>query len=97
MKAFLYRLLTSITMVYLLIPAPVSAGGKKAKPLVHVADTRVLSGTYLYFANMYNENLLLFGIWTVVVLTALGSGIGFLMDIIMSKIGLDLRSRELRE
>ena len=97
MRAFIYRLFAFMTMVYLLVPAPVWAGGKKTRQLVHVADTRDLSGIYLYFANMYNENLLMFGIWTVVIITALGSGFGLLMDLIMSRTGLDLRSRELHE
>ena len=97
MKVFIYRVFAFMTMVYLLVPEPVWAGGKKAKQLVHVADTRVLSGIYLYFANMYNENLFMFGIWTVVILTALGSGFGLLMDLIMSRTGLNLTSRELHE
>lgn len=86
-----------MTTVYLLAPVPVWAGGRNAKPLVHVCDTRTLSGIYLYFGNLYNENLLMFGIWTVVILTALGSGFGLVMDFIMSRTGLDLTSRELRE
>ena len=97
MRALFYRVFPFLTMVFLLIPEPVWAAGKKAKLLVHVADTRALSGVLLYFANMYNENLLMFGIWTVVVITALGSGLGFGMDVIMSRTGLDLTSRELRE
>ena len=97
MKVFIYRVFAFMTAVYLLVPEPVWAGGKKAKQLVHVADTRVLSGIYLYFGNMYNENLFMFGIWTVVILTALGSGFGFLMDLIMSRTGLNLTSRELHE
>ncbi len=97
MKTFSYRLFAFMTTVYLLAPAPVWAGGNKAKPLVHVCDTRTLSGIYLYFGNLYNENLLMFGIWTVVILTALGSGFGLVMDFIMSRTGLDLTSRELRE
>lgn len=96
MKALFYRVFPFLTMVFLLIPEPVWAG-KKAKLLVHVADTRALSGVFLYFANMYNENLVMFGIWTVVVVTALGSGLGFFMDFWMSRTGLDLTSRKLEE
>ena len=96
MRALFYRVFAFLTMVFLLIPEPVWAA-KKAKLLVHVADTRNLSGVLLYFANMYNENLLMFGIWTVVVITALGSALGFGMDVIMSRTGLDLTSRKLRE
>ena len=97
MRAFFYRLFAFMTMVYLLIPATVWAAGDKAALLVHVCDTRTLSGIYLYFGNMYNENLLMFGIWTVVILTALGSGFGFMMDVIMARTGLDLTSRKLHE
>ena len=97
MRSFYYRLLAFVAMIYLMVPAPVWAGGGKAKALVHVADTRVLSGVFLYFANLYNENLLMFGVWTVVVITALGSALGFFMDLIMARTGLDLTSRELRE
>ena len=96
MRALFYRVFTFLTMVFLLIPEPVWAG-KKAKLLVHVADTRNLSGVYFYFANMYNTNLVMFGIWTVVVITALGSGLGFLMDFLMMRTGLDLTTRELKE
>lgn len=97
MKAFFYRLFAFMSVVYLLVPDLVWAGGPKAEMLVHVADTRLCSGVFLYFSNMYNENILMFAIWTVVVLTALGSGFGFAMDIIMARTGLDLTSRELHE
>jgi hypothetical protein len=97
MKTFRYRLFAFMTLVCLMIPVAVWAGGGKAEALIHVADTRMLSGVYLYFANLYNENLIMFGVWTVVVITALGSGLGFFMDMLMSHTGLDLTSREIRE
>ncbi len=97
MKAFFYRLFAFVSVVYLLVPETVWAGGPKAKLLVHVCDTRGLSGVLLYFGNMYNENLLMFGIWTVVVITAMGSALGFGMDFLMARTGLDLTSRELHE
>lgn len=96
MRAFFYRAFAFLTMAYLLIPEPVWAA-EKGKLLVHVCDTRGLAGIYLYFGNMYNTNLLMFGIWTVVVLTAMGSALGFGMDVLMSRTGLDLTSRELEE
>lgn len=97
MKTFRCRLFFFMTLACLMIPAVVWAGGGKAEALIHVADTRMLSGVLLYFANLYNENLVMFGVWTVVVITALGSGLGFFMDMIMSHTGLDLTSREIRE
>lgn len=97
MKTFRYRLFAFMTMVCLMVPAVVWAGGGKAEALIHVADTRMLSGISLYFANLYNENLLIFGVWTVVVITGLGSILGFGADLIMKHTGLDLESREIRE
>jgi len=97
MRAFFYRVFAFLSMVYLLIPETVWAAEKEGKLLVHVCDTRGLSGIFLYFGNMYNTNLLMFGIWTVVVVTAMGSALGFGMDIIMARTGLDLTSRELEE
>jgi len=96
MRALFYRVFTFLTMVFLLIPDPVWAG-KKGELLVHVCDTRALSGIYLYFGYMYNTNLVMFGIWTVVILTAMGAAFGFGMDVLMSRTGLDLTSRKLEE
>jgi len=83
--------------LWVLAPDWVLAAGEKATNLVVVADTRRLSGIMKYFANLYNTNTLLFAIWAVV-LTALWGGIlGFLMDFIMARTGLDLKSRKIVE
>jgi hypothetical protein len=74
------------------------AGGKKASELVVVADTRVLkSGVMIYFADLYNTNILLFAIWAVVLTAGLGCFLGFFMDKIMGMTGLDLTSRKIVE
>ena len=73
------------------------AAAEKAADLVVVADTRVLSGWNLYFANLYNEDMWLFATWAVVLTTAMGVGLGVLMDLIMRHTGIDLHSREIVE
>jgi len=74
------------------------AGGPKAADLVVVADTRVLhSQIMIYFANLYNTNILLFAVWAVVLTAVLGMSLGFLMDKIMAHTGLDLTSRKIVE
>ena len=74
------------------------AGGKKASELVVVADTRVISsGVMKYFANLYNTNILLFAIWAVVLTAVYGAFLGWFMDKIMSRTGLDLTSRKIVE
>jgi hypothetical protein len=73
-----------------LIPASVWAAGDKASELVMVADTRTLHGIGLYLATVYNQNLWLFAVWSVVITTALGAGLGVIMDLLMSRVGIDL-------
>lgn len=81
-----------------LLPSWVLAAGPKAADLVVVADTRVLeSGIMKYFANMYNENILLFAMWAVVLTAAMGSVLGLVMDVVMKSTGLDLSKRKILE
>ncbi len=74
------------------------AAGGKASELVVVADTRVLdSGAMLYFADLYNTNILLFAVWAVVLTAGYGCFLGFTMDKLMGLTGLDLSSRKIVE
>jgi hypothetical protein len=73
-----------------LVPAWAWAAGDKATELVIVADTRALHGFSLYLATVYNQDLWLFAVWSVVITTALGGGLGVFMDLIMSRVGIDL-------
>ncbi len=73
--------------------APAADEGK----LVHVADTRALTGLSLFVANLYNTDRLLFTIFAVGLTAALGFGLGLLMDVAVAAIGLDLGKRHTRE
>lgn len=98
MKHVLGRWLGIFMALYLLMPEMLWAAGEKAAPLVVVADTRRLSGGIMtYFANLYNTNILLFAVWAVVLTAAYGCFLGLLMDFIMARTGLDLRSRKIVE
>ena len=57
----------------------------------------ISSGVMKYFANLYNTNIWLFAVWAVVLTAAYGCFLGWLMDKIMAKTGLDLTSREIVE
>jgi multisubunit Na+/H+ antiporter MnhB subunit len=74
----------------ILVPGIALAAGGGATEIVVVADTRHLSGFSLYIATLYNENLWLFATWSVIITTAMGAGLGLLMDAIMKRTGLDL-------
>ncbi len=98
MKKNAKRFFTLLTMIYLCLPAALWAGGEKAVDLVVVADTRILhSGIMKYFSDLYNTNIVLFAVWAVVLTAAYGGFLGLLMDLIMSRTGLDLKSRKIVE
>jgi hypothetical protein len=80
-----------------LIPTLALAAGDKAEALIVVADTRVLTGIHLYFADLYNENMWLFAVWSVVLTTFLGVVLGAIMDIVMKATGIDLTKRSIVE
>ena len=86
-----------------ILPGVALAGGDKASELIVVADTRVLtdSGYYTafmkYMADAYNANILVFAIWCTVLTAIYGAFLGFLMDFLMARTGLDLKSRKILE
>jgi hypothetical protein len=98
MKKLWAKLIGLGVMVSVLLPELVlAAGGGDVAPLVIVADTRKLSGIMAWWANLYNESHLYFMILTVVLIPLIGVIFGVLADIIMTHIGIDLKSRELSE
>jgi hypothetical protein len=98
MKTVFSKLLMTCTAICLLAPAAAWAAGETATMLVVVADTRrVSSGILKYFADTYNSDLWMFAIWAVVLTALYGAFLGLLMDFIMNRTGLDLRSRKLVE
>ncbi|MFH1984246.1 MAG: DVU0150 family protein [Pseudomonadota bacterium] len=74
------------------------AGGGGASELVCVADTRVIGGGVMrYFADLYNFNTTLFAVWAAALTAVYGCVLGVLMDFLMSRTGLDLKSRKIVE
>lgn len=65
--------------------------------LVHVADTRHLTGFNLFVADLYNSERLVFTIFSVGLTAVLGLALGYLMDVAVGAIGLDLDKRHTRE
>ncbi len=84
-------------MAVLLLPEIVAAAGPKAAPLVIVADTRKFTGWEAWWTNLYNESHLYFSLLTVAIIPVVGLIFGILADLVMSRIGIDLKSRELAE
>ncbi|MBU0993917.1 MAG: hypothetical protein KJ737_15590 [Proteobacteria bacterium] len=84
-------------MLWAGLPGMLFAAGEKATAVVIVADTRNLKGLMGWWGNLYNESHLLFTLLTVVLIPLIGVIFGLLADVIMQRIGIDLKSRELAE
>jgi hypothetical protein len=99
MNRIFKRVVAAAIPILLLAPGLAwAAGGGGASELVVVADTRVISSDALrYFANLYNTNVTLFAVWAVVLTAAYGAFLGFLMDAIMKRTGIDLSKRTIIE
>ncbi len=89
------RLFGFITLL-LFFPAQLFAK-EAASTLVLVADTRKLSGIESWWANVYNESHLAFTLATVVIVPVTGVILGSLADVVMSRLGIDLKKRALAE
>lgn len=74
-----------------------AAGGGGAAPIVIVSDTRKLTGVLAWWGDLYNESHLYFTIMSVVLIPIVGCLFGFLADLIMGWIGIDLKKREIAE
>ena len=85
----------SFVMLLVMMPSLALAAKKAAANVVIVADTRRLDGIMLWWAQMYNDSHLYFAILTII--TTVGCIFGFLADVVMSHIGIDLKHRELAE
>ncbi len=86
------------TTAFLLMPAlALASGGPSGPPMVIVADTRKLSGIMAWWANLYNESHVYFTLLTIIIIPLMGVILGGLADVVMSRIGIDLKSRDLAE
>ena len=98
MKKRLAKLIGFFALLQVALPNLLWAGGPKAADLVVVADTRMLHNSVeIYFADVYNTDPVLLAIWAVVLTAGYGCFLGLVMDFIMSRTGLDLKSRKIVE
>ena len=86
----------SFVMLLVMMPS-LALAAKKAANVVIVADTRRLDGIMLWWAQMYNDSHQYFTILTIIIIPTVGCIFGFLADVVMSHIGIDLKHRELAE
>lgn len=97
MRKFWAKIVGLGVMILLLLPELALAAAEKAAPLVMVADTRKFSGWEAWWTNLYNESHLYFALLTIAIIPTIGVLFGTVADLVMSHIGIDLKSRELAE
>lgn len=97
MQRLFLRIAGLVVMLVAALPHIAFAAGERAAPLVIVADTRRFSGWEAWFSNLYNESHLYFALLTVAIIPIVGVLLGLIADLVMSRIGIDLHSRELAE
>jgi len=89
---------TLAAMAMLVSQVVLAAGGGGVTEIVVVSDTRVIEwDLLLYFSDLYNTDTTVFAIWAVVLTAGYGCVLAFIMDIIMTRTGIDLKSRKLIE
>jgi hypothetical protein len=81
----------------MLLPAQLLAATEHSDAVVLVTDTRKFHGWEAWWANLYNESHVLFAIVTILVIPVCGVILGTLADLVMSRIGIDLKKRALAE
>lgn len=93
----LHTLWVTILGLVLCLPMYAVAAGGGGAPIVIVADTRRLDGIMLWWAQMYNDSHLYFTILTIIIIPATGLIFGLIADVVMGRIGIDLKNRDLAE
>lgn len=81
----------------LLMPAHLLAAGGGGEAIVIVADSRHFTGWKAWWSNLYNESHFWFAVSTIVIIPCLGLALGKITDFLMSRIGINLKSRVLAE
>jgi hypothetical protein len=89
-------MLKSIILFLLLLPAHLAAAEAAADPVL-VADSRNLTGITGWWANLFNESHFYFALLTVAAIPIAGVILGTVADKLIGRIGIDLKSRSLRE
>lgn len=68
---------------------------ESAEPLSLIANTKGLSGFWLWYATLYNTNKLYCALVTIVIVPVTGLILGTIANLIMSRIGIHLKAKKL--
>ena len=97
MGKFFTKWVGFLSLAVLLLPSSLLAVGTEGGAVVIVADSRGLSGWRAWWMNLYNESHLLFAIMTILIIPAVALVLGRLTGLVMARLGINLKSRDLAE
>jgi hypothetical protein len=97
MKVRFIKLFSWCLFACLAVPEFALAAAAKVDQIVIVADTRKFTGWEAWWTNLYNESHLYFTLLTIVLIPTIGVVFGVVADLLMSLIGIDLKSREIAD
>jgi hypothetical protein len=83
------------TLALAALPAMAAGGG--GGYIVLVADSRRFTGWRAWWANVYNEGHMEFTLLTIITVPLLGLLMGKLTALVLSRMGVNLKSRVLAE
>ncbi|HVN05261.1 MAG TPA: DVU0150 family protein [Bryobacteraceae bacterium] len=70
-----------------------SAVARGSQNMVLVADSRRCSGWEAWWSGLYNDSLFWFAILTIVILPAMGLAMAQATELLMKRIGINLKAR----
>jgi hypothetical protein len=91
------RVVIAAAILAVLPSVAAAAGGGPVESVVIVADSRGMPAWKAWWTNLYNESHVLFAAATVAVVPILGAVLGVLANKAMSRVGINLSSRDLAE
>ena len=97
MSSLRTRLTRWASLGFICLSTPLLAGEAPTGVMVIVADGRRFTGLRAWWANLYNESHLYFSLVTVLVVPCAGAILSVVTGLLMSRLGIDLKSRALRE
>ncbi|MGA2736812.1 MAG: DVU0150 family protein [Bryobacteraceae bacterium] len=93
MRSYLSK---TAVVALLLLPLHLKAA-ESTGAMIIVADSRHLTGLTAWWVNIYNESHFYFALLTIITIPLGGAILGGIADLLMRQIGIDLKSRALRE
>src|SRR5579862_5572733 len=91
------KLMMLLFFALLLLPGSALTAAEKVADLVLVADSRNLNGVTAWWANLFNESHFYFALLTIAIIPLAGVVLGTIADLLMGRLGINLKSRALRE